>query len=213
MMKNASTDKWLDMFLDSYENPKHAMSTITGLLDKINCDFTDEEKNRICKTNNETWGSFKNRMLTHPLALDFFAGTVRHFDYVKDYDLCEKIFDTVDGIGELYNNYDFLHFYYMNKIAFYYRNRDIVDGAFDKAVESCVNMLKIAKPLSANNSKRMNGNPSHPGYEQLAIILYKQGKYKEVVELCKQAKSEHWNGDWDNRIERAKKKLEKGVKK
>lgn len=48
--------------------------------------------------------------------------------------------------------------------------------------------------------------PSHTGYEQLAIILEKQKKYKEAINLIKQAQSEGWNGDWDKRIERCQKK-------
>jgi len=41
----------------------------------------------------------------------------------------------------------------------------------------------------------------------LAIIKYKQERYKEVIELCKKAKKQGWNGNWDKRIERARKRL------
>ena len=47
----------------------------------------------------------------------------------------------------------------------------------------------------------------HTGYKQLCIIRESQGNFAEVIRLAGQAKSEGWAGDWDNRIEKAKKKL------
>jgi hypothetical protein len=49
----------------------------------------------------------------------------------------------------------------------------------------------------------------HLGYKQLCIIREKQKNYSEVIRLATQAKEEGWIGDWDVRIERAKKKLDK----
>jgi len=49
----------------------------------------------------------------------------------------------------------------------------------------------------------------HTGYYQLCIIIEKEGNWQEVIRLAEQAKSEGWKGDWDKRIEKAKKKLEK----
>ena len=46
----------------------------------------------------------------------------------------------------------------------------------------------------------------HTGYKQLCIIRENQGNYTEVIRLAEQAKSEGWAGDWDKRIEKAKKK-------
>jgi hypothetical protein len=47
----------------------------------------------------------------------------------------------------------------------------------------------------------------HTGYKQLCIIRDSEGNYSEVIRLAEQAKSEGWAGDWDKRIEKAKKKL------
>jgi len=47
----------------------------------------------------------------------------------------------------------------------------------------------------------------HTGYKQLCIIREKQGNWQEVIRLAEQAKAEGWEGDWDKRIEKAKKKL------
>jgi hypothetical protein len=51
--------------------------------------------------------------------------------------------------------------------------------------------------------------PEHTGYTQLVIILKKQKKYSEIINLCEQAKKEGWAGDWDKRIDFAKKQLTK----
>lgn len=47
----------------------------------------------------------------------------------------------------------------------------------------------------------------HTGYKQLCIIRENEGNYTEVIRLAEQAKSEGWAGDWDKRIEKARKKL------
>jgi hypothetical protein len=47
----------------------------------------------------------------------------------------------------------------------------------------------------------------HTGFKQLCIIREKEGNYAEVIQLAEQAKNEGWFGDWDKRIEKAKKKL------
>lgn len=44
--------------------------------------------------------------------------------------------------------------------------------------------------------------PSNKGYEQLVIILNKQGKNDEAIKLCREAKEHGWAGDWDKRIAR-----------
>jgi hypothetical protein len=54
------------------------------------------------------------------------------------------------------------------------------------------------------------GMPEHTGYKQLCIICEKQGFWDEVINIAEQAKEEGWRGDWDKRIEKAKKKLGQG---
>jgi hypothetical protein len=49
--------------------------------------------------------------------------------------------------------------------------------------------------------------PGHSGYKRLCMIRETQGDYEAVINLATQAKSEGWQGDWDKRIERARKKL------
>jgi hypothetical protein len=53
------------------------------------------------------------------------------------------------------------------------------------------------------------GMPEHTGYKQLCIICEKQGFWDEVINIAEQAKEEGWRGDWDKRIEKAQKNLDK----
>ncbi|MDR2096029.1 MAG: hypothetical protein LBP76_11010 [Treponema sp.] len=50
----------------------------------------------------------------------------------------------------------------------------------------------------------------HTGYKQLCIIREKQGNWGEVIRLASEALEQGWPGEWDKRIEKAKKKLEQG---
>jgi hypothetical protein len=60
-----------------------------------------------------------------------------------------------------------------------------------------------------NDFKIIYYMPPHTGYKRLCMIWEKQGKHEDVLRIATQAKEEGWIGDWDVRIERAKKKLEK----
>lgn len=51
--------------------------------------------------------------------------------------------------------------------------------------------------------------PQHPGFKQLCIILEKQGDLEDAIEVCEQAAVSGWAGDWDARLTRLKRKLEK----
>lgn len=179
------------------------------LVDMGNMSSPDFGKNPVTKITGEN--TLKEQLFKANNPHEYLSIFFDHLDKVTDFAAYEKIINTIENQEKFrYKDDEFFHFYYIKKIEFYYRNRDIVEGAFDKAIESCLNMIKVAKPYSKNNDKKdISGNPSHPGYKQLAIIYFKQGKYQEVIDLCKQAKSQYWKGDWDDRIEKAKTKLEK----
>jgi len=206
---------------EKHSTPSDSLATAEYLIEKIKNDFSINEKEKLYaahnKMQNNTIGitssenNLENQLLKHKAPALHFSRLLDHLDAIDDFNICEKIFSIVETNNELQKDYNFLFFYYINKINIYYKNRDAVNGAFDKAMESCINMIKATKPLSCSNSKKnISENPSHPGYKQLAIIYHKQGKYDEVIKLCEQAKSEWWKGDWDKRIEAAKIKLEKG---
>lgn len=100
------------------------------------------------------------------------------------------------------------HFFFQAKIEHYYRDREEV-GCFDLAVEACRQQISIA-PHTAEALKAEYEDsilPGHKGYQQLAIILEKQARFQEAIELCTSAAQQGWAGDWSGRIARCTKKL------
>lgn len=103
-----------------------------------------------------------------------------------------------------------VHFLYQQIIETYYKDRD-KPGCMDKAVEACRQQIALA-PSAAKAFKAEYGNlplPSHKGYEQLAIVMEKQGHFREALVLSQQAESQGWAGTWARRVERCQKKLDK----
>ena len=103
-----------------------------------------------------------------------------------------------------------VHFLYGEKLKIYYKDRGKT-GYLQKAIEACKQQIKLApKAASAFRAEYKHSPlPSHKGYEQLAIIFEKQKSFRAAIELCAKADKQGWAGDWQKRIERCKKKLEK----
>jgi len=103
-----------------------------------------------------------------------------------------------------------VHFFYGQKTIIYYRDRK-KPGYLQEAIKSCKKQIEIAPEVAAifRNESRDLPLPLHTGYEQLAIILEKQKKFSEAIELCNEADKRGWAGDWQKRIERCNKKLSK----
>lgn len=137
--------------------------------------------------------------------LGTFAGW---FHKPNDRDLAYRILDKAEELpGDVLDR----HFLYHQMIKTYYPDRDRVPGSLDKAIAACEKQIAMA-PQAAAAFRREDGDqslPAHTGYEQLAIIRDKQGDYAEAIRLSQQAKSRKWAGDWDKRIARYQKKLDK----
>lgn len=103
------------------------------------------------------------------------------------------------------------HFLYISLIQVHYPNRNEDINSFIKAIKACEQSIEIApKVISILKKKSSDGfMPGHIGYEQLAIVLEKEKKYQEVINLCSKALKEGWNEDWQHRIDRCKQKIKK----
>ena len=103
------------------------------------------------------------------------------------------------------------HFFYQVKLELHYKDRDKA-GHLQQAIEACLKQIELA-PQARQAFKEKYAAfgqanlPSHRGYGQLAIVLEKQGRLRESIELCIRAESEGWAGDWQHRIDRCRKKL------
>lgn len=103
------------------------------------------------------------------------------------------------------------HFHYQEQIQAFYARRDEDSKYLEMAIEACKKQIAMSKDAACaflHDNPPFERLPSHVGYKQLCIILNKQGKYSEEINLAEKAKNEGWAGDWDNRIERSRKKLQ-----
>jgi hypothetical protein len=102
------------------------------------------------------------------------------------------------------------HFLYLQIIKTFYPLRNSQPGALEKVIEACRNQIDLSSLAEKAFRKNYRGEPLpvHTGYEQLAIILEKQKKFQEALDLCKEASKTKWRGGcWEARIERLSKKL------
>lgn len=109
----------------------------------------------------------------------------------------------IDSLRADHDNILDLHFAILERITDYYRQRQ-VDDNYHKAIVSCRAQIKIQGDAAKQFIKEYPNQalPFHTGYNQLVIILEKENKIKEALDLAKEAKSNGWNGDWDKRIKK-----------
>jgi transcription termination factor NusB len=107
------------------------------------------------------------------------------------------------------------HYGYQDVIQENYARRNEDVSFLKKAVDACKKQIDISAEAAywfyAENEVKQKsdaGLPVHTGYQQLCIICEKQGFFDEVINIAEQAREEGWRGDWDSRIEKARKKLE-----
>ncbi len=180
--------------------------------------LTSEERNRIrevykpiSSSDEEYFIDEGNIISSTNSDLGFIGGLAGWFHKVEDYEIAEKIFEKGNEI--ISNNENILdeHFFYLSGIKFYYKNRDKKEGALEKAIYYCNKQISISQLSKDAFLKEYpkSSLPQHTGYNQLAIIYEKNKAYKQAVDLSYKALSEGWNGDWDKRIARLEKKLNK----
>jgi hypothetical protein len=95
------------------------------------------------------------------------------------------------------------HFAYQALIEWFYRFRECLPDTLSHASRACRRQIALSS-VSAEAFRRAGTDtlPMHRGYEQLAIILQKQGKLDEAIEVATRALEEGWGGGWEARIKR-----------
>lgn len=104
-----------------------------------------------------------------------------------------------------------LHFAYQGLIESWYPDRDKLPHALDEAILACQAQIKLGPKVAKAMKKEFPDRPlpRHIGFQQLTIIYDKKGQHQDAIKVSEEAKKQGWNGDWDNRIERYRKKLAK----
>jgi hypothetical protein len=104
------------------------------------------------------------------------------------------------------------HFVFQERIESRYREREKDPAALQDAVTACEAQISLApQTAEAFSEEGFDTLPRHVGFQQLAVIREKQGDYAEALRVSEEARSQGWAGDWDKRVVRLRRKLEKGA--
>lgn len=102
-----------------------------------------------------------------------------------------------------------LHFTYHQMIRLHSRWKEHFADALDLAFAACHKQIRLAPRAAQAFRERSPGEalPTHLGYLHAANRLEQQNAYLRAIEICRQAESEGWSGNWSWRIHRMAKKL------
>lgn len=141
--------------------------------------------------------------------LHLLWGLATWFKKQEDWVLAQKIFDA--GTERLHSSSPLdAHFFHQTRIEFFYRLRDHYPSSLALAERACQDQIAIASAAAKELAPQQNGQlPSHKGFSQLAVLLEKQGRLQEAIEVCNTAQAGGWSGDWQSRVEKLSKKLRK----
>lgn len=178
--------------------------------------FTEDERQHIAATFQPLGASSVDSLTSGEIAhssqsaLAFLSNLAGWFSKESDRSIARRILAKAEQLAGCDTPILDRHFLYQAMIELFYRDRQ-EPASLDRAIEACKAQIYFA-PDAAQAFKNEYGDsilPAHKGYQQLAIILEKQARFQEVIDLCAQAAQQGWGGDWVGRIDRCKKKLMK----
>jgi hypothetical protein len=192
-----------------------------GLSDWWLSEFTEKERNHILKTfkplgtNGDSL--IKGDILdTSESAIRFLSILSEWFNKNEDRTIAYRMLDKAENMLNDSSNILDRNILYHCKVGIYYKNRDNDPDALEKTIEACKQQIEIAPKVKIAFLKEdlklgiKNGSlPAHKGFEQLAIIEEKHKRFESAILLSMKALEQGWAGEWDKRIERCKKKLNK----
>lgn len=194
--------------------PVHGLIGYFGLTDWWLTTFSEEERHHIQTTFQplgDTGDSLTSAAIsgTTMTAVGLLSSLAGWFRRSEDRSIAHRI---LEKGAELAKDAPVLdtHFLFSSMIETYYKDRDKTEY-MDKAVAACRNQIALASAAAAAFKTEYGDEslPAHKGYQQLVIILEKQGQFQEAIALSHQAESQGWAGDWSNRISRCERKLKK----
>ena len=181
--------------------------------------FTDEERKHIVDVF-QPLGAPKDVLVVGKLQssgddriLSFLSSLACWFDNPRDRHIAYKIIAKAADFVTSEKNILDRHFFYPVKMKLFYKEREN-PSALKEATDACLKQIEIAEKSATAFREEYSENqlPLHEGYEQLCIILEKQGQFDEAIKYAEQAKKQGWGGNWGGRIERCKKKIQKSLK-
>src|SRR3989344_703688 len=189
-----------------------------GLQDWWLSAFTQDERNHIEEVFHPMGSEPSSKPLTQgdisytsQTAAGLLQALAGWFNNPRDREIAKKIIQKAEELAPVGGNILDQHFTLSEKMVIYYRERETSPEAMETAITTCREQIALAPQAIKAFLKEYPQQqlPDHAGYRQLRIILEKQGKYDEAIELCLQAKQQGWTDDWDKQLETLNKKKEK----
>ena len=102
-----------------------------------------------------------------------------------------------------------LHFVYHQMIRLHCRWKAHFADALDRVFAACHRQIRLAPRTAEAFRERFPDRPlpTHLGYLQAAGMLEQQNAFSQAIEVCRQAGSEGWSGNWEWRIQRMARRL------
>lgn len=186
-----------------------------GLADWWISEFSEAEQDYIIQKY-QPMGSSGSSLIegkilsTSQTPIHLLWGLAGWFSKPEDRQIAYRIIKKAEDLIDSSTNALDMHFLYNVKLEISYKDRDSKPDGLERAIEACEQQIAHA-PKAAEAFRRQYGKelPGHKGFQQLAIVKEKQEDFKGAVSLCKTAISQGWAGDWEKRIKRCNKKIEK----
>lgn len=218
------------------KEPTKGLLSLFDLTEWWHATFTDSEKEYI-ESVYKPFGSDPSEKLLTGSQLDtgtkttespvsLLYGLAQWFNSKKDIDIAKRI---IAKAAELLTP-DLpvldLHFLYSAMIRVYYKDREN-SASLARVIWACKRLIELSTKAAAEFKREhrelkaiaiKNGSsssklparcklPRHIGFQQLCIILEKDGDFKGALQLAKRAYRDGWDGDWSLRIPKLERRV------
>jgi len=216
------------------KEPTKGLLSLFNLTEWWHSTFTDSEKEYI-ESVYKPFGSDPSEKLLTGSQLDtgtkttessvsLLYGLAQWFNSKKDIDIAKRIIAKAEELLAPDLPVLDLHFLYSTMIRVYYKDREN-SASLSRAIWACKRLIEFS-PRAAAEFKREHREmkaiaikdgssklparcklPRHIGFQQLCIILEKDGDFKGALQLAQRAYRDGWDGDWSLRIPKLERRV------
>jgi hypothetical protein len=127
----------------------------------------------------------------------------------RDRDLASRVLAKAEQRAIAEDDVLGLHYVYHQVIRLHSRWKETFPDARDLAFAASHKQIRLA-PRAAATLRQMHPHeplPTHLGYLAASTMLEQEGALEAAIELCRQAQSGGWGGNWPWRIQQLNRKL------
>lgn len=122
---------------------------------------------------------------------------------IEDRDLAMRWLTKAEERAEAEDDVLGLHFAYDEMICLHDRWKEQFPDASDAVFAACYKQARIGAQAARAFHDRypMRALPTHAGYELMIVMLAEVDNYERAIDVCQQARTQGWPGDWTARIQ------------